>query len=190
MSNFHLESRGILSVDELPPSPTGATFMNDTVARGQALSRQKNSFAVCRAGKLYDTEKWIAAGKPLDISAATKRGRQTTLLQIAVETGFHSLVELIVRRDTSQSSKPRSRSGRPPCEGRRQKVGPVANWLSSNTPINLGRFPGIRCSQNPGSRIASRAIAASAPAPTPTFIDEARGSLLRTACLPSPVRSS
>ena len=61
--------------------------------------------ALCRAGRLYEIEKWTAAGKSLDISATIKRGRQTTLLQIAVQTGFHSLVELIARCDTNQSSK-------------------------------------------------------------------------------------
>jgi hypothetical protein len=30
---------------------------------------------------------------------------ETTLLQVAVETGFHSLVELIATHDTSQASK-------------------------------------------------------------------------------------
>jgi len=61
--------------------------------------------AHCRAGKLHEIEKCIISGKSLDISAAIKRGRQTTLLQIAVETGFHSLVELIATNDPSQTSK-------------------------------------------------------------------------------------
>src|SRR5580704_8802948 len=49
----------------------------------------------CRAGRLYELEKWILHGKPLDISGVRKRGRQKSLLEIAVETGFHSMVELI-----------------------------------------------------------------------------------------------
>jgi hypothetical protein len=60
---------------------------------------------LCRAGRLYEIEKWIAGNKPLDISEATRRGRQRSLLEIAVETGFHSLVELIAKHETSQSAK-------------------------------------------------------------------------------------
>ena len=68
------------------------------------VNEAKQIVALCRAGRLYELEKWIADGKSLDISGATKRRRQGTLLQIAVETGFHSLVELIAKHD-SQSSK-------------------------------------------------------------------------------------
>jgi hypothetical protein len=60
---------------------------------------------LCRAGRLYEIEKWIAEGKPLDISEATRRGRQRSLLEIAVETGFHSLIELIAKHETNQSAK-------------------------------------------------------------------------------------
>src|SRR5271168_824875 len=65
----------------------------------------KELLGLCRAGRLYEIEKWIADGKSLDISEAIKRGRQRSLLEIAVETGFHSLVELIAKHETSQSAK-------------------------------------------------------------------------------------
>lgn len=65
----------------------------------------KALIALCRKGRLYDIEKWITAGKSLDISAATKRGRQRTILAIAVESGFHSLVELIAKHEVNQSAK-------------------------------------------------------------------------------------
>jgi hypothetical protein len=64
----------------------------------------KELVRLCRAGRLYEIEKWIAAGKPLDVPVAKNR-RTKTLLQIAVETGFHSLVELIARHDMNQASK-------------------------------------------------------------------------------------
>lgn len=48
----------------------------------------KALIALCRGGRLYDIEKWIAEGKSLDISNATKRGRRRSLLEIAIETGF------------------------------------------------------------------------------------------------------
>ena len=50
---------------------------------------------MCRTGRLwlYDLEKWIVEGKPLDIDVAKRK----PLLQIAVETGFHSLIERMQR---------------------------------------------------------------------------------------------
>src|SRR5579863_3478160 len=65
----------------------------------------KGLIGLCRAGRLYEIEKWIADGKSLDISEAIKRGRRKSLLEIAVETGFHSLVELIAKHETNQSAK-------------------------------------------------------------------------------------
>ena len=65
----------------------------------------KELMRLCRTGRLYELEKWILDGKPLDISGAQKRGRHKSLLEIAVETGFHSLVELIAKHETSQPSK-------------------------------------------------------------------------------------
>src|SRR5579872_4322592 len=64
----------------------------------------KELVRLCRTGRLYDVEKWIGAGKPLDVPAAKNR-KSKTLLQIAVETGFHSLVELIARHDPNHASK-------------------------------------------------------------------------------------
>lgn len=64
----------------------------------------KELVSLCRAGRLYEIERWIAAGKPLDVPVVKNR-KSKTLLQIAVDTGFHSLVELIAKRETNQSSK-------------------------------------------------------------------------------------
>lgn len=60
----------------------------------------KELLNLCRTGRLYDIEKWIAAGKPLDIPA-----KYGSLLQVAVQTGFHSLIELIAKHENNQSSK-------------------------------------------------------------------------------------
>src|SRR5262249_19218454 len=65
----------------------------------------KELVALCRAGRLYDIEKRIAEGTSIDLAAAAKRGRARSLVEIAVETGFHSLVELIVKHETSQPAK-------------------------------------------------------------------------------------
>jgi hypothetical protein len=56
---------------------------------------------LCRAGKLYEIEKWIASGKSL----RTPREVMKTPLQIATDLEFHSLVELLVRNEDSQDEK-------------------------------------------------------------------------------------
>jgi hypothetical protein len=59
---------------------------------------------LCRAGKLFAIEQWIAEGRSLEVPA-TKTLKNKTLLQIAIQTGFHSLVELIARHESHQSTK-------------------------------------------------------------------------------------
>src|ERR1700722_20404233 len=73
---------------------------------GNAVANDaKELVRLCRAGRLYEIEQWIADGRSLDISEAIKHGRQRSLLEIAVEVGFHSLVELIAKHETGQSAK-------------------------------------------------------------------------------------
>lgn len=80
------------------PTTIGDRNSNDVANENSELIR------LCRTGRLYDIEKWIADGKSLEVRAA-RRGRQKSLLQIAVDTGFHSLVELIAKNETRQESK-------------------------------------------------------------------------------------
>jgi hypothetical protein len=65
----------------------------------------KELVRLCRTGRLYEIENWIKDGKSLDTAAPTNGRRQRTLLEIAVETGFHSLVELIAKHEATQSAK-------------------------------------------------------------------------------------
>lgn len=53
---------------------------------------------MCRDGRLYDVERWIAEGKPLQLAsdAIPKGIRLKTALQIALETGQHSLAFLLL----------------------------------------------------------------------------------------------
>jgi hypothetical protein len=54
---------------------------------------------MCREGRLYDVEHWIAEGKPLQLlpDAIAKGTRPKTALQIALETGQHSLASLLLK---------------------------------------------------------------------------------------------
>src|SRR5690349_21547345 len=74
--------------------------MNDQ-AHTKPNENAKELLKLCRAGRLYEIEEWIADGKPLEIPSA----KYGTLLQVAVGTGFHSLIELIAKHENNQSSK-------------------------------------------------------------------------------------
>src|SRR5437762_12635273 len=54
---------------------------------------------MCRDGRLYDVERWVAAGKPLQLvpDAIRKGTRPKTALQIALESGQHSLAFHLLR---------------------------------------------------------------------------------------------
>jgi ankyrin repeat protein len=54
---------------------------------------------MCREGRLYDVEHWIAEGKPLQLApeAIRKGTRPKTALRIALEGGQHSLAFLLLR---------------------------------------------------------------------------------------------
>jgi hypothetical protein len=68
------------------------------------IEESKALLALCRAGKLYDIERWISAGKP---TVADSSLRKTALLT-AMETGFHNLVELLARHEQRQEQKDRA----------------------------------------------------------------------------------
>jgi ankyrin repeat protein len=61
----------------------------------------KHLVRLCRAGRLYEIEDWIRAGKSLTFPPELK----TTLLAVALKTGFHSLIELLLRHERSQERK-------------------------------------------------------------------------------------
>ena len=51
---------------------------------------------LCREGKLYEVEHWIKAGRSLQVHRGVPGYRGPTALQIALETGQHSLVLLLL----------------------------------------------------------------------------------------------
>ena len=55
---------------------------------------------MCREGRLYEVERWITEGKPIQVAPQTipKGTRSKTALQIALETGQHSLAVLLLSR--------------------------------------------------------------------------------------------
>ena len=61
----------------------------------------KELVRLCETGRLYEVEAWIRAGRSLAVPAGTRK----TPLGVAMSTGFHSLVELLLRHAESQRSK-------------------------------------------------------------------------------------
>lgn len=76
--------------------------INDHMQEPNTTEETKALLGLCRAGRLYDVQKWIEAGKSLEVASARHK---KTLLQVAGETGFHSLVELIAKHEGDQASK-------------------------------------------------------------------------------------
>jgi|SRR6185503_478388 len=52
--------------------------------------------ALCRNGRLYDIERWIASGRPLQAAQEVTNGRGTSALNIALEAGNHALALLLL----------------------------------------------------------------------------------------------
>lgn len=62
---------------------------------------QKELIRLCETGRLCEVEAWAAAGKSLE----TPRDIRKTPLGVALSTGFHSLVEFLLRNEDSQQAK-------------------------------------------------------------------------------------
>jgi hypothetical protein len=64
----------------------------------------KQLVRLCKTGRLFDVENWITSGNSLCVPPDLK----TTPLEVALGTGFHSLVELLVRNEVDQNLKNRA----------------------------------------------------------------------------------
>jgi len=56
---------------------------------------------LCKTGRLFAIQDWLEAGNPLCVAPEVK----TTPLQVAIDAGFHSLVELLARNEPNQYVK-------------------------------------------------------------------------------------
>lgn len=61
----------------------------------------KDLLRLCEAGRLYDVDEWISAGRSLKTPGALKKSP----LGVALTSGFHSLIELLLRHEESQQVK-------------------------------------------------------------------------------------
>ena len=52
---------------------------------------------LCKAGKLFEVQEWIASGKPVNLPPnLNRKGGRPSPLQVAMESGFHSLVRVLI----------------------------------------------------------------------------------------------
>ena len=72
------------------PNPTASDASTSLVLTNE---EGKELVRLCRTGRLYEVEAWVASGKSLSVPSALRK----TPLQVAVELGFHSLVRLLAR---------------------------------------------------------------------------------------------
>ena len=64
-------------------------------------SDAKELLQLCKEGRLFAVQNWIASGKSLCVPADLR----TTPLKVALDTGFHSLVEVLVQNEPNQELK-------------------------------------------------------------------------------------
>lgn len=72
---------------------------------GRAGSKEEIEplLALCKAGRLFDVQQWITDGKPVNLPPRLVKGRQVKApLDVAMEMGFHSLVEVLLRAGAIQ----------------------------------------------------------------------------------------
>ncbi|MGB4548593.1 MAG: ankyrin repeat domain-containing protein, partial [Syntrophales bacterium] len=57
---------------------------------------------LCKTGRLFEVQDWISSGKPVNLppAHALKRAKQSPL-QVAIELGFHSLVQVLLEGGSS-----------------------------------------------------------------------------------------
>src|SRR3954466_15059572 len=71
------------------------------MAEELSIDDAKALLALCASGRLYAVEAWIVAGRSLQVPRALRK----TPLQVAFATGFHSLIELLLRHAPDQQTK-------------------------------------------------------------------------------------
>ena len=59
---------------------------------------------LCKEGRLFDVQNWIASRKSLCLPSDLR----TTPLKVALDTGFHSLVEVLAKNEPNQKMKDRA----------------------------------------------------------------------------------
>src|ERR1044071_8347908 len=66
--------------------------------QAKSLDEIKPLIEMCKAGRLFAVQEWIAEGKPVNPHPFPRRSNHARApLDIAIESGFHSLVEVLLK---------------------------------------------------------------------------------------------
>lgn len=65
--------------------------------RAQCYDEIQPLIKLCKAGKLFEVQDWIKSGKPINLPLPQPKGpSRKTPLQVAIDRGFHSLVQVLL----------------------------------------------------------------------------------------------
>ena len=119
-------------------TPAQDGLANETPTTAQDPYRQL--IALCRAGRLFEVEEWYKSGKPTQPPTPNRR---PTPIGVAIEKGFHSLVEVLLRHGV----KP---TGRVLYDAvRRDRADIVELLFRYGADANSIRFEDVVCTYNP-----------------------------------------
>lgn len=100
----HAQLNRSQSLDAMPhPSPLPARPRSVRPKRPKPVPNPEadHVLRLCREGRLFELERWIADGHSIAMPSDYKQSP----LRIAIQAGFHSLVELLLRHEASQATK-------------------------------------------------------------------------------------
>ncbi|MFC1828042.1 ankyrin repeat domain-containing protein [Thermodesulfobacteriota bacterium] len=64
--------------------------------RTETYEEIKPLIDLCKAGKLFEVQEWIASGKPINPPPSVSGYKRKSPLEVAMELGFHSLVQVLL----------------------------------------------------------------------------------------------
>jgi hypothetical protein len=89
-----------VNIDERSPEDGGVLSIS-AMLNPLSSAEAKELIRLCETGRLYEVEAWIATRR----SHTVPKDARKTPLRVAMSTGFHSLVELLLRHADSQDEK-------------------------------------------------------------------------------------
>jgi hypothetical protein len=94
-------SAGSIPVGNTAPASTGNTKPGAKRQRPERDPTAEHLLRLCRDGRLFELQFWVAEGKPLTLPSQYRY----SLLRISVDTGFHSLIEFLLQHEKEQARK-------------------------------------------------------------------------------------
>ena len=83
---------------------SGGSVTSPFVFELLSIAEAKDLLRFCKTGRLFDVRDWIESGRSLCVPEESK----TTPLEVALNSGFHSLVELLLQNEENRQLKNRA----------------------------------------------------------------------------------